>query len=256
MTKQKFDVNNLRVASPCSVGWENMSGDEKTRFCRLCSLNVYNISEMTAGEVQTLIAKSEGRICGRIYKRADGTVITKDCPVGLRAYQKRVTRFAGATLATIISLFSFGFGQSNSKKAQVCKENSQFKILRTETKTESNVIEGTITDPNGAVVPGVKITLTNLETKKTLQTMSDENGYYSFSSLEAGNYTLRGEAANFKAFEFSELKLKKNEGLQASTKLEPSNNIAVVMGIFASEPYIDFSSTSITHTITRDRFPF
>ncbi|MGC2238988.1 MAG: carboxypeptidase-like regulatory domain-containing protein [Pyrinomonadaceae bacterium] len=256
MTGQKFDVNKLRIASPCSVGWENMSGDEKTRFCKLCSLSVYNISELSGAEAQKLIKKTEGRICGRIYRRADGTVITKDCPVGLRAFYKRTARFAGAALASIIGLFSVGFGQSNSKKAQVCKETSQFKILRTETKNESNIVEGTITDANGAVVPGVKITLTNLETKQTLQTTTDENGYYSFSSPEAGKYTLRGEVVNFKTFEFSELNINKNESLRVSTNLEVSSKTTVIVGMIANEPSIDFSSTSVTHTIKPNRFPY
>src|SRR5437773_12576574 len=98
MNDKKFDVKSLRVASPCSVGWENMSGDERTRYCDQCSLNVYNISSLTTSEVEDLILKREGRLCIMIYRRADGTVLTRDCPVGLRAVQKRVARFAGATL--------------------------------------------------------------------------------------------------------------------------------------------------------------
>jgi hypothetical protein len=256
MTTQKFDVNKLRIASPCSVGWENMSGDEKTRFCKLCSLNVYNISEMSGAEVQKLIEKTEGGICGRIYRRADGTVITKDCPVGLRAFYKRTARFAGAALASIIGLFSVGFSQSNSKKAQVCKETSQFKILRSETKTESNIIEGTITDPNGAVVPGVKVVLRNEETKQEIQTTSDENGYYSFSAVAEEKYTFKVEATNFKIYEITNVAVNKSENLQFSVQLKVNSNTTVIVGFVVEEPMIDFSSTSITHTIKPNRFPY
>src|SRR5258706_15038909 len=111
MTNKKFDVNSLRVASPCSVGWEMMTGDERARHCQLCSINVYNVSALSAAEVESLVLKREGRLCIRMYRRADGTVLTKDCPVGLRAIQKRAARFAGATLATILGLFSVSFGQ-------------------------------------------------------------------------------------------------------------------------------------------------
>ncbi|MEP6707239.1 MAG: hypothetical protein ABJC05_06945, partial [Pyrinomonadaceae bacterium] len=59
--KNNFELDNLRPASPCPVGWEQMTGDERVRLCRLCDLHVYNISEMTRDEAYALIAKSEGR---------------------------------------------------------------------------------------------------------------------------------------------------------------------------------------------------
>src|SRR5258706_13383034 len=117
MTDKKFDVNSLRVASPCSVGWETMTGDERTRHCQLCSLNVYNVSALATAEIENLILTHEGRLCIRMYRRADGTVLTKDCPVGLRAIQRRATRFAGAALAAILGLFSISFGQKEDKNS-------------------------------------------------------------------------------------------------------------------------------------------
>jgi hypothetical protein len=127
MTKQNFNINKLRVASPCSTGWETMSGDERVRRCHSCELNIYNISEMTKNEVEDLIANREGRLCIRLYKRTDGTVLTKDCPVGFRAYQKRVARFAGAALATVLGLFSVSFGQKPRKKLLMLQELKSLK---------------------------------------------------------------------------------------------------------------------------------
>lgn len=39
---------------------------------------------MTREEAHQLIAQREGRVCVRLYRRADGTVITADCPIGRR----------------------------------------------------------------------------------------------------------------------------------------------------------------------------
>jgi hypothetical protein len=51
------------------------------------------------------------------------TVLTKDCPVGIRAYQKKAAHFAGAALATIFGLFSISFGQKeNDKTVDASKE--------------------------------------------------------------------------------------------------------------------------------------
>ena len=86
---KKFDINSMKVASPCGVPWASMTGDERARHCGQCSMTVYNIAELTAAETERLIANSDGRLCIRLYRRADGTVMTKDCPTGLRAVRRR-----------------------------------------------------------------------------------------------------------------------------------------------------------------------
>jgi hypothetical protein len=106
-----IDINKMRVASPCSVGWETMSGDERARHCQNCKLNVYNIAGLTNREVTDLFETREGRICIRLMKRSDGTVITKDCPVGLRAHQKRIARTATAAFGALLTLFGSGMAQ-------------------------------------------------------------------------------------------------------------------------------------------------
>jgi hypothetical protein len=56
MNSVKFDLYKLRIASPCSVGWDHMTGDDRTRFCDLCQLNVYNVAGMTEAEVRELVS--------------------------------------------------------------------------------------------------------------------------------------------------------------------------------------------------------
>ena len=82
MTRNKFELDRIAVASPCSVAWDEMEGDDRVRFCDRCSLNVYNISAMTKAEAESVITNTEGRVCARFYRRADGTILTQDCPVG------------------------------------------------------------------------------------------------------------------------------------------------------------------------------
>jgi hypothetical protein len=90
----------LQVATPCKADWSKMTGDERVRHCAQCQLNVYNLSELTEAEGQALIEKTEGRICARYFARPDGTVLTKDCPVGV----KRKRRTFGFSLAALASL--------------------------------------------------------------------------------------------------------------------------------------------------------
>src|SRR6476660_6509541 len=96
-------LTNVRIASPCSADWEKMVGDERVRHCGQCNLNVYNISAMTGLEAQDLIAQHEGRLCLRFYHRKDGTILTRNCPVGLKVVMQRVSRVAGIALSAMMS---------------------------------------------------------------------------------------------------------------------------------------------------------
>src|SRR3954462_15303359 len=101
---EQDQFGNLRIAAPCPASWDEMAGDERVRHCTLCSLNVYNFAEMTRDEVRELLVRTEGRVCARLYQRADGTVLRRDCPTGLRAIQQRASRIAAAVIAALLSL--------------------------------------------------------------------------------------------------------------------------------------------------------
>jgi len=245
MNKQNFDVNNLRVASPCSVGWETMFGDERVRRCHSCELNIYNISEMTKTEVEDLITKREGRICIRLYKRADGTVLTKNCPVGFRAYQKRVSRFAGAALATILGLFSVSFGQKEDKKTV---DASKVKIVRVINQNSESVLSGEILDLQGALIPGTELKLYKKGEKKVFKVISNGEGNYIFKKIPSGKYILEANLSGFKTQKIVNLRINDGENLSMNIELQP---LSVVVGIFFEEPLIDTTSSGITTKFTR-----
>jgi hypothetical protein len=112
MTKFDNPLNNLKVASPCSANWDEMIGNERQRHCGDCQLNVYNISGMTRTEAENFLVNAEGRVCVRFFKRADGTVLTKDCPVGWKAIKRRVSKIATAFASLVFAVLS-GIGVSN-----------------------------------------------------------------------------------------------------------------------------------------------
>lgn len=59
-------------------------------------------------------------------------------------------------------------------------------------------VQGTVTDPAGAVVSDANVTLKNNETGATKQATTSGEGFYRFSELPPGNYTLTVEKAGFK----------------------------------------------------------
>lgn len=105
-------LDNMKIASPCSADWDSMIGNDRVRFCGQCGLNVYNLSGMSRAEAERLIIEREGRLCVRFYTRADGTVLTSDCPVGWAAYKQRMQKIATA-VASLLFTFIGGLGIYN-----------------------------------------------------------------------------------------------------------------------------------------------
>ena len=90
-------LDNIRIATPCPASWDRMVGDDRVRHCGDCNKNVYNLSEMTRDEAETLIVAKRGDLCARYCnQRADGTIITSDCAVGVSRRRKRRLIAAGA----------------------------------------------------------------------------------------------------------------------------------------------------------------
>ncbi len=113
MEKFTNPLENIKIASPCAADWNEMIGDERTRFCGACKLNVYNLSGMSRREAENLILQSEGnRLCVRFYRRADGTVLTNDCPVGWQLIKKNISKTATAFASLVFTALS-GIGLAN-----------------------------------------------------------------------------------------------------------------------------------------------
>ena len=106
MARFRNTLDHVRIAAPCPADWDRMLGNERVRFCGQCSLNVYNLSGMTKSEAESLIAGTEGRLCLRFYRRRDGSIITKDCPVGLRAIGRRVSFIAKAIASAVLTFMA------------------------------------------------------------------------------------------------------------------------------------------------------
>jgi hypothetical protein len=112
-------LEDLQIASPCHADWADMRGDDRVRFCGACRKNVYNLAGMTRREATALVTAREGNVCIRMFRRADGTVLTADCPVGVRAALRRARRevlLAATTgVAAMTALIAFLGGTATKK---------------------------------------------------------------------------------------------------------------------------------------------
>lgn len=104
-------LDQIRVASPCKAEWSDMVGDDRVRFCLQCEKNVYNLSEMSRDAAEALLReRMGGELCVRFYQRADGTVLTQDCPEGVKRKRRKKLAIAiagaGAMAAAAVTMFT------------------------------------------------------------------------------------------------------------------------------------------------------
>lgn len=76
------ELDRISVASPCTESWEDMQGDNRVRFCGKCEQDVYRLTDLPRVEANALLERARGgeEICVRYARRADGTIVTNDCP--------------------------------------------------------------------------------------------------------------------------------------------------------------------------------
>jgi hypothetical protein len=113
-------LDNIRVAAPCSASWDAMIGDDRVRACGDCQKNVYNLSDMTRDEAETLIREKEGRLCVRYFQRADGTILLKDCVVGVKRRRRR--RVVAAGVAASLAGAAFGYTRTRAGAAKLPRD--------------------------------------------------------------------------------------------------------------------------------------
>ncbi|HJV21262.1 MAG TPA: hypothetical protein VJ570_01140 [Holophagaceae bacterium] len=104
MTPAETFLAHLQIASPCDAAWADMRGDDRKRLCAQCDKHVYDVAHLTTAEVMALFEGQGPLPCLRLWRRADGTVLTADCPVGARKVRsRRRTRYAAAFILGLLA---------------------------------------------------------------------------------------------------------------------------------------------------------
>ncbi len=239
---QPIALKDVHIASPCRSDWAQMSGDDSVRHCAECNLNVYNLSEMSRREAEELIASREGRLCVRFFRRADGTILTRDCPVGFRIMVRKVSRFAGAALSAVMSV-SFCVAQTGPNAG------SQAKAQNGQNRTGISVL---VIDPQGAVVSGVRVSVREEATRKEIAGITRSEGSLQLSLPAAGSYRLEIKLPGFKTYRET-LRIAQFQTEQIKAKLEPSGKGAVTIEVGEmGTPLVPITGSTVTTTFSGD----
>ena len=96
-------------------------------------------------------------------------------------------------------------------------------------------LRGTITDANGAVIPGATVTLIDKGTNEKRQVTSDGNGIYTFNGLPADHYQLTVEKTGFEAKQVAEVVLIPDQ----------PNNLGVQLSVGAVQQTVTVSGSTV-----------
>lgn len=95
-------------------------------------------------------------------------------------------------------------------------------------------VNGTVKDQTGAVVAGAKVTLFDLSTKREITATSNEQGFFVFSDVRAGNYNLIAERDGFRRAEVKDVLVNVATPATVNFELQPGQ-IAEIITTTASE---------------------
>jgi ankyrin repeat protein len=206
MPRPLRSFDRMIIPAPCDADWDAMIGNERVRFCEHCHLHVTNISALTRQEAMRLVSRSEGRLCVRFMKSANGSVVTKQLPQALHHISRRVSRIAAGAFTATLSLSSAAAQTRSSGDANLRARPVAAAPVESNSATEC-IVGGTVTDPNGAVISGASISLQNNRSGEVFVFGTSEDGAFVFAKLAPGEYTLNAEAPTFAKAQTIELAL-------------------------------------------------
>jgi hypothetical protein len=232
-------LDQIQILKPCASDWEEMTGNDRMRYCEECKKHVYNLSKMSRREAEALIATRRGNLCARIVRQPDGTILTQEITPSIHQGIFRASPVASAVVTAVLTISSSGFAQTPVLMGKpiptVTKEAGDKKpTVVPQTGAGIASIAGTVTDPTGAVIVTAIVRLTNKQTGSERTVSTGEDGEYNFAQVDAGSYSLKVEAPNFVSTLFESVVVQQGEEHRVDVAL--SVGLQVTLGGAMSVP--------------------
>ena len=120
-----------------------------------------------------------------------------------------------------------------------------------QTQITTTVIEGVVTDPSGAALPGVDIEIRNPATNLTRNVITDREGRFAALQLPSGRYTVTFKLAGFATIVQENVIATVGEAVQLSSAMKISG-VAETVTVNAQSPTVQTTRTSLASTLDQN----
>ena len=110
-------------------------------------------------------------------------------------------------------------------------------------------LNGTVSDPTGAVVPGAALRITNVATGQSRETKSDAQGHYSFAQVLPGAYQLTARSTGFSDLTISQIRLLVNSPATVAVEFQKLGAQADSVTVEAAVSQVNTSDASLGNAI-------
>ena len=130
----------------------------------------------------------------------------------------------------------------------LCVNTTAFAQFRTS-------IQGTVTDPSGAVIPGATITLKDLQTNQITTSTSSDSGVYNFNALAPDHFDLTASKDGFQKKVLTDLQLIPEQANSVNLQMLPGGSTETVTVNASQIPALDTETadTANVHLWQPDR---
>ena len=115
------------------------------------------------------------------------------------------------------------------------------------------ILDGTVTDSSGAVVPRATITLREISTDQSRIATTDDQGLFRAEELPVGTYEVRLELPGFAPYRHAGVVLTLGQTVHLDIVLSPASIAEIVVTVRAQPSVIDATQTSVVSSVDQER---
>jgi hypothetical protein len=131
--------------------------------------------------------------------------------------------------------------------ALVCAIGLQPVMAYAQTAASGNV-EGVVTDPSGAVLPGVTVVVKNLDTNVAREATTDNGGRYRAAALQPGRYEVSAALPGFAATPISDVVVQVGQTSAVDVRMRPEG-VTETITVSGETPVIDTTRTDVNNIV-------
>jgi hypothetical protein len=117
----------------------------------------------------------------------------------------------------------------------------------------TGTISGTVTDPNGAIVPGAAVKLMSDQTKDERDQVTNDSGRFSFASVQPGVYTIKVEHQGFETLLRTKIVLSANESLALGDLPLKTGQVSETVTVASEGQVVEKESSDLTARLTANQ---